>query len=239
MSLTPEHNPVLLRPKARRGYAGRSAEELVQERRQRLIDTGLQLFTSQGYSATNTEQICREAKVTTRHFYEQFTDKEALLVTLYDQHIEDSFCQVSMALIGSALPLPERLWHGLDIFLNAQLDDPRRARLTTIEFLGVSARTEARRQTVIRQFAQLIETYFSVLQQQGHAPAQPYHILAVAMVGAMHELQIAHLNQPEIFGRAQITQALQDLLQTYLLGLTSVRVTNSLDSLVNRRCNNS
>ncbi len=219
MSDSSELGTILPQPKARRGYAGRSAEQLQQERRQRLLDTGLQLFATQGYTMTPTEQICRLAKVTTRHFYEQFTDKEALLITIYDQQIQDTFNQVSMALIGSELPLLERVWQGLEVFLNAQLDDPRRARLTTIEFLGVSRATEARRQSVIRQFTQLIEMYFSVLQQQGHAPRQPYHILAVAMVGTMHELQIAHLNQPDVFSRTQMTEALRDVLRIYVQGL--------------------
>ncbi len=209
----------LLSTKSRRGYGGRSAAQLQQERRQRLLDTGLELFGTQGYAATNIEQICRAAKVTTRHFYEQFSDKEALLLTVFDQEIENTFTQVSAALIGSELPLPARLWHGLEVFLNAQLTDPRRARLTTIEILGVSAVAEARRHAVIGQFSQLIEMYFSVMLQQGHAPAQPYHILAVAVVGAMHELQIAHLNQPQVFDRDRITQALQSLLQVYLRGL--------------------
>lgn len=222
MSDSSELGVILPQPKARRGYAGRSAEQLQQERRQRLLETGLQLFGTQGYTLTPTEQICRLAKVTTRHFYEQFADKEALLITIYDQQIQDTFNQVSVALIGSELPLAERFWQVLEVFLHAQLQDPRRARLTTIEFLGVSAATEARRQVVIRQFSQLIEMYLSVLQQQGLAPAQPYHILAVAMVGAMHELQIAHLNQPEVFSRAQITQALKDTLSVYMGGLATL-----------------
>jgi|JI10StandDraft_1071094.scaffolds.fasta_scaffold179402_2 AcrR family transcriptional regulator len=205
--------------KTRRGYGGRSADALAQERRQRLLDAGFELFGTQGYASTNTEQICRAAKVTTRHFYEQFTDKEALLITLFDAQMQDTLHQVTSALIGSVRPLPERLFEGLEAFLDAQLNDVRRARLTTIEILGVSAQAESRRHTVIGQFVQLIEMYFAVLVQQGHAPDQPYQVLAVAIVGAMHELQIAHLRQPEVFDRASMTQALHGLLSIYVQGL--------------------
>ena len=205
--------------KSRRGYGGRSADELAQERRQRLLDTGFELFGTQGYASTNTEQICRAAKVTTRHFYEQFADKEALLISLFDAQMQDTLNQVTSALIGSVRPLHERLFEGLEAFLDAQLTDVRRARLTTIEILGVSPQAESRRHTVIGQFAQLIEMYFAVLVQQGYAPDQPYRVLAVAIVGAMHELQIAHLRQPEVFDRASMTQALHGLLSIYVQGL--------------------
>lgn len=205
--------------KARRGYGGRSADELVQERRQRLLDAGYELFGTQGYASTNTDQICRAAKVTTRHFYEQFADKEALLITLFDAQMQDTLNQVTSTLIGSVRPLPERLFEGLETFLDAQLTDVRRARLTTIEILGVSPQAESRRHTVITQFSQLIEMYFAALVQQGHAPDQPYRVLAVAIVGAMHELQIAHLRQPEVFDRASMTQALHGLLSIYVRGL--------------------
>lgn len=205
--------------KSRRGYGGRSADALAQERRQRLLDAGFELFGTQGYASTNTEQICRAAKVTTRHFYEQFTDKEALLITLFDTQMQDTLNQVTSALIGSVRPLPERLFEGLEAFLDAQLTDVRRARLTTIEILGVSAQAESRRHTVIGQFVQLVEMYFAVLVQQGHAPDQPYRVLAVAIVGAMHELQMAHLRQPQTFDRISITQALHGVLRMYVQGL--------------------
>ena len=37
---------------SKRGYAGRSAEQLMQERRQRLMDTALELFGTVGYVPT-------------------------------------------------------------------------------------------------------------------------------------------------------------------------------------------
>lgn len=54
----------------RRGYAGRTAAELSGERRQRLLETGLELFGTEGYLPTTVEKLCSHAKVTTRHFYE-------------------------------------------------------------------------------------------------------------------------------------------------------------------------
>lgn len=198
--------------KARRGYAGQTAAELQQQRQQRLLDAALGLFGTQGYAATNTEQLCRQAKVTTRHFYEVFKDKEALLLHLFDQLMRDTLAQVSVALLSSTAPMSERLHEVLQAFVHAQLDDPRRARITTIEILGVSQAAEAHRQQVIDQFVQLIEAYFAGLVQQHGWPQRQYRVWAVAMVGAMHELQIAFLNDPQTFDQTVILAELAQVL---------------------------
>lgn len=198
--------------KARRGYAGQTAVELQQQRQQRLLEAGLSLFGTQGYATTNTEQLCRQAKVTTRHFYEVFKDKEALLLHLFDQLMRDTLSQVTVALLTSTAPMSARLSDVLRVFVQAQLDDPRRARITTIEILGVSQAAEAHRQQVIDQFVQLIEAYFAGLVQQHGWPQRQYRVWAVAMVGAMHELQIACLNDPQTFDQATILAELTQVL---------------------------
>lgn len=179
---------------ARRGYGGRSAEALAAERRQRLLDTALELFGTQGYAATPTEKLCAAARVTTRHFYEHFRDREALLLAVFEQVMTGTQERVLKALLTADRPSVERLLAALDAFLDAQLEDPRRARLTTSEVLGVSVRVEAGRNAVINGFAQLVEGYADALAASGELPVRNYRVLAFGMVGAMHELQMAWLN---------------------------------------------
>ena len=71
----------------------------------------------------------------------------------------------------------------------------RRAKITTQEILGVSQRVEVHRNILITEFALLIESYLTLLVAEGKLPARNYRILAFGIVGAMHELQIAWLNQ--------------------------------------------
>jgi AcrR family transcriptional regulator len=179
---------------ARRGYGGRSAEALAAERRQRLLDTALELFGTQGYAATPTEKLCAAAKVTTRHFYEHFRDREALLLAVFEQVMAGTQARVMEVLLKADRPPAERFLAALDAFLDAQLEDPRRARLTTSEVLGVSTCVEAGRNAVISGFAQLVEGYADALAASGELPVRNYRVLAFGMVGAMHELQMAWLN---------------------------------------------
>lgn len=47
-----------------------------QERRSQLFDAALPIFTRFGYRKTTIEEICREAGISKRTFYEEFTDKK-------------------------------------------------------------------------------------------------------------------------------------------------------------------
>jgi AcrR family transcriptional regulator len=175
-------------PRQRRGYGGRSAEELRQERRARLIETGLQLFASRGYHRTQIELLCAQARVTTRHFYEEFSSREALLAAVYDSVIALTRRAVLNALQDPAVTPAERIASAIRAFVQAYTDDPRHARIACIEVVGVSEDMARRRRAVIHEFAQVVEAYANLLAQSGALPVRDYHLSCVAMVGAVNEL---------------------------------------------------
>lgn len=205
---------------SKRGYGGKSAEVLAEERRQRLLASALELFGTVGYAPTTVEKLCRHAKVTTRHFYEHFNDREALLIAVFQDILTHTKQQVWQTMISSNLAIKPRLLQAFNIFLSSHLDDPRRARITTQEILGVSLRAEAQRQQVITEFAQLISQFLANLAGQGKIPNRDYRILGYAIVGAMHELQIAWLHQAVPQERQQLLTELDFWLDVLTQGLT-------------------
>ena len=202
----------------KRGYGGRDAEQLAQERRQRLMDTALELFGTVGYLPTTVEKLCSAAKVTTRHFYEHFPDREALLIAVFEDILLDSRQRVLAIMLASQTPLEQRFLAGIEAFLAAHLDDPRRARITTQEIMGVSQNAEAHRHAVITGFADLIETVLASLAAEGRLPVRNYRVLAYGMVGAMHELQIAWLHQAVPQSRAELMAEIRFCLSAMLTG---------------------
>ena len=202
--------------RAKRGYGGRSAEELAEERRVRLMDTALELFGTVGYLPTTVEKLCAAAKVTPRHFYEHFADREALLIAVFEDILQHSLQQVLAAVMNPDLPLAQRFVAGVDVFLASHLDDPRRARITTQEILGVSRRAEASRHALITEFARLIEQYLDVLAEQGLVARRNFKNLAFCLVGAMHELQIAWLHGAVPQAREALVVEIRFLIEAML-----------------------
>ena len=206
---------------AKRGYGGRSAEQLAQERYERLMASALELFGTEGYLPTTVEKLCRHAKVTTRHFYEHFADREAILIAIFKQILQQTKQVVLQEIINPELALEQRLLAGIRAFLEQHLQDVRRLKITTQEVLGVSQRVEVVRHAVISEFAALIEQYLAVLVAAQKIPPRNYKVLAFGLVGAMHELQIAWLHQQVPQTLESLVADMEFLIQAMLVGVAT------------------
>lgn len=132
-------------PSARR-YSGRSVEEWKAARRDRLLDAALELFGTDGYPATSVERLCAQAKVSTRHFYHEFQNKEAVLLAVHAQVIELALRGTGEALAATAdAPVRERIVAAVDGYLRTIMTDLRRARISFVEVVGASPAVEEQR----------------------------------------------------------------------------------------------
>ncbi len=113
-----------------RVYGGVSADQRREERRQRLIDAGLELFGTRGVAAVGIVDICAEAKLTKRYFYENFASVDELAAAVFEQVTDRLVEQVVPAIIagGGQDPRP-----ALTAYLHGALGDPRIARLLAVE----------------------------------------------------------------------------------------------------------
>lgn len=134
-----------------RPYAGRTPEERLADRRERLLDAALEHFGTRGYAATRIQDVCSAAGVTTRHFYEAFGDREALLRAVYDRAVEAHLAAVRASL--AAAGDDDRLRAGVAAALCAWADDKRAARVAFVEVVGVSPAVERHRRAVIERYA--------------------------------------------------------------------------------------
>ena len=69
---------------AGRRYAEKTATERRADRRTRLLEAALDAFGNGGYRAASIEQLCAAAGISTRNFYEEFANREELLIALHD-----------------------------------------------------------------------------------------------------------------------------------------------------------
>lgn len=172
-----------------RRYGGQSAEERRAERHRRLLDAGLETFGTIGYSPSSIEQLCADAKVATRSFYEEFASKEALLIELHDDVNRRAFEAVA-AWLSETDPtdVEGRVRGGLRAYLDVMTRDPRWARVAFVEMLGATPATHAARRAALERFADLIRAEADGLAAAGLIPARDYSLTATAVVGAFTAL---------------------------------------------------
>src|SRR3954470_2296609 len=118
------------KPRApQRAYGGISADERIAARRGKLLDAGLERFGTHGFAGTGVKDICREAGLTDRYFYESFNDGGALFLAVFDRLTEELFRAVAEAVVESGDDPERQLRDAIGTFVHALADDPRKQRV--------------------------------------------------------------------------------------------------------------
>lgn len=169
-----------------RAYGGVAPEQRRAERRARLLQAGLALFTGTGFAATKISELCTEAGVSTRNFYEEFATKEDLLRELHDLINATAFDRVRAALSRlETTDLTARVTTLLDVFVRSVTADPRLPRLNYVEAVGINAEIEQQHVRWVNTWAEFIESEALRAAAAGVAPQRSYRFTAIALVGAI------------------------------------------------------
>ncbi len=202
-----------------RPYRGLQEGERREERRERLIAAGLELFATKGFTRTPIEYICEVSHVTTRHFYELFSNKEELLRAVLERVMDHTRAAVAGALAERIDDPLERARAGLAAFVHSYLDDPRHARIVLVETVGVSPEMEKRRHELMHEFASVIEAEVSELAKRGSVAARDRGMGSLAMAGAVNELLVDWVYSDDPPPVQRVIDELVDLFEVVLRGM--------------------
>ncbi|MGH3392308.1 MAG: TetR/AcrR family transcriptional regulator [Actinomadura sp.] len=141
-----------------RSYRGRTADERRAERRAKLIGAALEIWGEQGWAAVTMRGVCARTGLVNRYFYENFADRDALLLAVW-QRIRDETVGLLLHAISDQPRNPEALLRAAaSAFVHALIDDPRRARIGFGEHAGSPVLEQARRESLEHFTRLLIET---------------------------------------------------------------------------------
>lgn len=171
-----------------RPYGGVSAVDRVAGRRARLLDAGLELFGTRGYSATGVKDVCREAGLTDRYFYESFTDRTALFLAVFDGRIEALFGATVAAVADAGADPRAQLRAATGSFLDAIAADPRIPRVIFSEPASVGPEAEQHMRVSLRRFASLVSATARI-----HLPdetEQRLTLIGLALVGTLERVVV-------------------------------------------------
>ena len=172
-----------------RPYRGVSATDRRHQRRQRLIDAGLQLFGTRGIAAVGIVDVCAEAGLTKRYFYENFASIDALAEAVFEHVTGNLVAMVAPAIeIGAGRdPRP-----ALTVYIRALLSDPRVVRL-----LAVESQTGPLKKYHDGFPTRAVELWFGFASADTDAdmpPPQDMRLKAYGFVGAAQQIGMAWLD---------------------------------------------
>ncbi len=173
---------------AGRVYAGENPAERIARRRQQFMDAGLQIFGSTGYRTATVRQLCRQAELTDRYFYESFDTMEDLLIAVYRQQF-DQLQQVVLAKLMDAEPgsdVMSTVRAGLDALFD-MASDPCVARVCWLEVLGVSPRVDETYMRTFTGFADLVINFARQRFPHWQIDDDEARMLGLALIGAVSQ----------------------------------------------------
>ncbi|MEU4808767.1 TetR family transcriptional regulator [Nocardia fluminea] len=112
-----------------RVYGGVAADERRSRRRSALFDAALDLLAEGGAPAVTKRAVCVSARLNDRYFYEQFTDRDALLTALVEEHTALGIAAVVTATHDAEPDVHSQVRAAADAALGFLLADPRRSAL--------------------------------------------------------------------------------------------------------------
>lgn len=132
-------------------YRGVSAEDRVAERRTRLMDATLAVWSDPTQRTTMTA-VCAEAGLTERYFYESFRSLDEALTAVLDA-IASEIEEVTLRAVEEADDDPvARTTAGIEAFVHLLAEDPRKGQVAIIQ-AGAMPSLRGRRTELMRHFA--------------------------------------------------------------------------------------
>ncbi|MEV2222552.1 TetR/AcrR family transcriptional regulator [Nocardia vinacea] len=169
-----------------RTYGGVGAEDRVAARRGKLLEAGLELFGTRGYSATGVKDLCRAAGLTDRYFYESFSGTKELFAAVFDHVIDELFAAVATAVEATKPRGTRKLRAGIGTYLTALAEDPRKLRIVFVE--PTAAGAEYRMREALWRFARLVAATATEARSDVQPPAEIIDIFALSVVGMLERV---------------------------------------------------
>lgn len=120
-------------PSKSRTYSGVPAEERTRLRRERLVAAATEVFGRVGYAQATMRNICVEARLAERYFYESFDSTKAIFETVCRAQIDQMILRIGEAMAQSPVMDKDFVESGMRAFLQFVHEDPRRVQIVLID----------------------------------------------------------------------------------------------------------
>ena len=191
-------------------YGGQEGDARRAERRAQLIEAGLDLLGGDdGDHTLSVRGVCKRAGLATRYFYESFTDRDALIVAVYDHVVQRIATSTLEAVLTAGSGEREIVEAGVRNIVRAVAEDPRHGRL----MFSVAQSSEVlaqRRLDSSRLFAGLVTKQTVGFYEVAESPR--LDLAAHFMVGGLAQTLTAWLNGTVTLPEEDLVNTCTDLL---------------------------
>ena len=182
------------------------------ERRQRILDAAMAVFSRKGYRDTVVDEIAAEAETSKGGVYFHFPNKQAIFLTLLERMGNLLIRRVEEAMAAAPNPVA-RGDAALLTVLRTFASHRALARLFLVEAMGAGREFNSAMLELHRRFAALITRHLDDAVVQGVIPPIDTDVAGIAWFGALNEVTVRWLltgrpeNLEEIFPTLRVLLA--------------------------------
>lgn len=169
---------------AGRRFRGLAPAERQAQRREQFVEAGLDLFGTRGYTSCGVRELCAQARLTERYFYESFGNREALFQAVYDRAFARLRTAVTAAIASAPKDVAQLSRHAIRAMLETLRDDPRLSRVLLIDVLDVGAEISAQSRLATQSFVQITRDLIATLFPKLPAQGIDFELVANGLVGS-------------------------------------------------------
>ena len=174
-----------------RQFKGLSLTERKQARREKLIEAGIEAYGTHGFFAVTVKDICNEAKLTERYFYESFKKSDELFQTIFLTLIDQLQHNVMQAIMQASTDPRKMIEAGLTALLTTLRDNPRMARIIYIDAMLVQElHNQATIHETMLRFDRMIQAFVMLMMPHIDRSEREISFVATGLNGYVTQIAI-------------------------------------------------
>jgi len=174
-----------------RQFKGLSLSERKQARREKLIEAGIEAYGTHGFFAVTVKDICNEAKLTERYFYESFKKSDELFQTIFLKLIDQLQHNVMQAIMQASTDPKKMIEAGLTALLTTLKDNPRMARIIYIDAMLVQElHNQATIHETMLRFDRMIHAFVMLMMPNINRSEREISMISTGLNGYVTQIAI-------------------------------------------------
>lgn len=204
-----------------RQFKGMTLTERKQARREKLIEAGIEAYGTHGFFSVTVKDICIEAKLTERYFYESFKKSENLFQTIFLQLVE-RMQQTLMQAVMQGSPDPMKMIDaGLNALFTFLQDDPRTARIIYVDAMLVQElHNHATIQETMARFDRMIHAFVTLMMPHTTLTEKEISMIATGLNGYVTQIAVRWVMSGFKSPREDVVQACRVVFNALLNDLS-------------------
>ena len=191
LPVTAETEKTTQKQQKERQFKGLSLTERKQARREKLIDAGIQAYGTHGFFSVTVKDICTEAKLTERYFYESFKKSEELFQTIFLKLIDELQQNVMQAIMQASADPKKMIDAGLTALLTTLKNNPQMARIIYIDAMLVQElHNQATIHETMSRFDRMIQAFVMLMMPHLDRPNREISLVATGLNGYVTQIAI-------------------------------------------------